>query len=178
MLLRLILACLLLFCSDMLSAHARALKVQKISCTEKSKREYCTSEKGRALDGRIAIMRDDGSIAGIGEFDNGYRNGESFVLDDKRRMVERTVYKKGVMDGVNFFYHDNGKIWISAPYVDGLLHGSVDIYDKKGKLRGKLKYYRGNLRSGYCFSRHQRKIKYPNRNFQTKFNQLITCGLR
>ena len=158
-------------------ASQMRLRAQNINCTMLDDVEYCKSEKGNVLDGKVAVKRKNGTVGSISEFKNGYRNGESFIFDGKGRLIERLVFSKGIMDGVDVFYHRNGKIWIVAPYMKGLLSGPVDIFNSNGKRRGQLIYKKGILKRGYC-RYFEKQIDYPNKTSEVAFNQLVTCGGR
>ncbi len=173
----LILSLLLIF-AGLDSVQARTMKMQRINCTTHDSKEYCTSENGRILNGKVAVQREDGNLGSISNFKKGYRNGESLVYDGAGNLIERMYFRDGMKEGVCLYYHKNGKVWIAAPYTTGFLHGSVDIYDQRGQTRGKFKYDRGNLKWGYCKHKGLSKIKYPNKNSTVEYNQLVTCGAK
>lgn len=158
------------------AAQASVLQAQRIICKQRNDREYCTSLNGRELNGKIAVQRDDGTVAGVCEFRKGYRNGFNVFLNYRGDLVQSVMFKDGIQDGITYFYHDNRKPWIAAPYKKGVLEGTSDVYDSDGKLRGQFVYSNGVLKRGYCRSKYGRRITYPNKQSVVAFNQPVTCG--
>jgi antitoxin component YwqK of YwqJK toxin-antitoxin module len=169
-------AAAVILCLGYQEAQSRVLQPQEIICTQKEDREYCTSMSGQALNGKIAVKREDGTISGVSEFKKGYRNGYSVFLNYRGDIVQSVMFKDGIQDGITLFYHDNRKVWIAAPYTQGLLEGTVAVYTDAGKQRGRFVYHKGELKNGYCRLKHGHRILYPNRQSEVGFNQLVSCG--
>ena len=174
---RFMLLSLLILTAGLVSAQARTVKLQPIDCSMRGEKEYCTSKNKQPLNGKIAVQRGNGNLAGICDFKKGYRDGESLFYDDNGRLTEKVIFKDGIKDGITQYYHKNGKVWLTAPYIKGVLHGSADVYDSRGKVRGKFKYNKGKLKWGYCIHKGH-KIKYPNSKSSVALNQLVTCGTK
>ncbi|MBM3191674.1 MAG: hypothetical protein FJZ63_03330 [Chlamydiae bacterium] len=68
---------------------------------------------------------------------------ESFVYDEKGRLMAKFSYDKGELSGKALYYHSNGTLCKMTPYVKNVIHGDEIFYDEQEEKIGKFSYSHG-----------------------------------
>ncbi len=100
--------------------------------------------------GKWTFFRSNGSISGIGYYDeNGEKTGKWTWFNKKGDRDETAVYKDGKPNGEYYYYFDNGKVNIHSSYMDGKLSGDYEKYNEEGALKEKYTNVDGNIDGKY-----------------------------
>ena len=92
-------------------------------CYMKRTLKYCSTRKGRPLNG-IIVNNYDGAVA-YETYQNGYQSGETSIYTQSGLLISRSYYKKGVKDGEEIVYYLNGNVELIVHYKNGALDGRV-----------------------------------------------------
>lgn len=145
------------------------------SCYMKKSVKYCTTRKGKALNG-VIVNSYDGAVAYEG-FMNGYQNGETLLYTQDGTLISRSYYKKGVKDGKEIVYYFNGNVELITRYKKGALDGKVEQYDINGALLGIMTYKKGWFQDGYC-KNESKGTSMRDRIKNKKYNEIFPCGFK
>ena len=100
-------------------------------------------------------LRAEGNIS----HDSIYDGQINFYDTISNKLVIEANYKKGIMDGQETIFFENGSVARKDSYSDGKLDGEVFIYDKYGRILKKDTYYHG-IRVGGNIEYSNEKPKY------------------
>ena len=142
-------------------------------CHMKREVKYCTTNKGRPLNGTI-VSSYDGGLA-YENYQNGYQNGETSLYTQDGTLISRSNFKQGVKHGEATVYYYNGRVEFIIHYRDGALDGRVEQYDINGALVGKMTYKKGWFREGYC-KNEVRGGSMHERLKRKRYNEIVPCG--
>jgi len=143
------------------------------SCYMKKSVKYCTTRKGKALNG-IIVNSYDGAVA-YENFANGYQNGETLLYTQDGTLISRSYYKNGVKNGKEIVYYVNGNVeWVTR-YKKGALDGRVEQYDINGAILGKMTYKKGWFQDGYC-KNESKGTPMKDRIKNKRYNEIFPCG--
>lgn len=142
-------------------------------CYMKRELKYCTTRKGRPLNG-IIVNSYDGGLA-YEMYQNGYQNGETSLYTQDGTLISRSNYKQGLKHGETTVYYYNGRIEFIIHYKNGALDGRVEQYDINGALVGKMTYKKGWFREGYCKNEAKGSLM-RDRLSAKRYNEIIPCG--
>lgn len=145
----------------------------RYNCYMKRELKYCTTRKGRPLNG-IIVNSYDGGLA-YENYQNGYQNGETSLYTQDGTLISRSNYRQGVKHGESTVYYYNGRVEFIIHYKDGALDGRVEQYDINGALIGKMTYKKGRFREGYCKNETKKGIMHE-RLSAKRYNEIIPCG--
>ena len=162
------------------SAYAAKDKAaKKTNCEEDGQGiVYCLYENGKPVTGKIYTHNEDGGLASIENFKDGYRDGLSTFFDSEGKYSERLYYKRGLKNGMYKKYYDNRTKQIQANYADGLLDGQVDLYFADGKLSGRMNYRKGKLKRGFCADKEGKKTVFGSEELSKyQDNNINMCGM-
>lgn len=78
-------------------------------------------------------------------YQNGVLNGVEKWYHKNGKIDLEVSYKEGKMEGVERGYFDNGVLRSEAFYKNGKLEGAQKLYYKNGKLQGEIPYQEGKI---------------------------------
>ena len=156
-----------------LRQNDRIYTPDRYHCYMKRELKYCTTRKGRPLNG-IIVGSYNGGLA-YENYQNGYQNGETSLYTQDGTLISRSNYKQGVKHGESTVYYYNGRVEFIIHYKDGALDGRVEQYDINGALVGKMTYKKGRFRDGYCKNETKNGIMRERLSVK-RYNEIIPCG--
>lgn len=80
---------------------------------------------------------------------NKKRNGTSIEYFKNKKIKQKFIYKKDILDGVYFVYYSNGSIKEEGYYLHGQLEKKVKFYYKNGNIKGIHNYVDGEKKGIY-----------------------------
>jgi antitoxin component YwqK of YwqJK toxin-antitoxin module len=82
---------------------------------------------------------------------------EMYVLTKTNTVLNRSLYSKGILEGVSLTFWKNGNIKEAAPYKNGDYHGEVKRYNRKGVLKKGKEYVNGVLIETWLYKKPKKK---------------------
>lgn len=97
---------------------------------------------------------------------NGEINGEAKFYNLNNVLEARSVFIKGIKNGLTITYHNSGKVQDSMLYVNGYLHGIRSSYNTNGSLVLKTNYFYGLNMGDNLYYNKGKLTKYSFDNFE------------
>ncbi len=97
--------------------------------------------------------------AKVSNYVNGVLEGDVIEYFDTGVVKSKTIYVKGVREGISVINHPNGKPSVQERWKKGVQHGWQSAHDETGKEIGKKYYYYGDRLEGKPLEEKLKQLK-------------------
>ena len=99
--------------------------------------------------GELKLLSFDSTLLSIGNYKNGYKNGNIIWYNSENKVDHETEYLYDKEHGSHIDYHINGNLKIEGNYKYGLTDGQWKYYHENGQIKYIINYLNGNYHGVY-----------------------------
>jgi antitoxin component YwqK of YwqJK toxin-antitoxin module len=118
-------------------------------------------------------FKDNGKLESVTSYLNGKKNGPSFKLDSRGRLIKVENYLMGELNGLNAEYK-NGASLRELMYANGKLDGLSKEYTDRGKLFRTIEFKEGEIHGAYKYFDDQGNLTME---YQYKNGKKVAGGI-